>query len=269
MVEGTREALFRRAVLRSWVASAVALSFALACGGRSSRVSERGGEVADAGAPVATGGAEAAGGSATGGNGAIGGGAIGGSGTIGGSAGSMASGTGGADSTTGGAFGGAGRGGGGVGGIVDPPAERRWFPRGMRQLSGYEFARTLAYLLGTTPPTGKGRAETFLSSGGDPYDLEALDEMARAAVDELDAERLAAVLGCSALDEACKESAPRDFGLRAWRRPLADEEIGAFMDDPAAIDFAAGWARSTENPSARDAILAWVASEHFRLRSGP
>lgn len=131
-----------------------------------------------------------------------------------------------------------------VGCVDDPPAGARPLitvhrPEPLRRLSHVEYENTLRDLLGVPvpsldlpPDTGRSGLENDARALG-PSELllsryEAASRALAAAAVEDDA-RLAAVLGCSSWAtpteiEGCAASFVRDFGARAFRRPLEDDE---------------------------------------------
>ncbi|MCA9564207.1 MAG: DUF1592 domain-containing protein, partial [Myxococcales bacterium] len=141
--------------------------------------------------------------------------------------------------------------------------------RQIRRLTGYEYDATVQDLTGyqsslgqshTAP--GKGfpfptyaaqlTADEFMVTKW----LEAADII---AADML--ERLDQVAPCSGTERTCAESFIRQFGARAFRRPITDEEVTRYLDlyDYAAED---GYAEGI-----RDLVTAFLVSPYFVYRT--
>jgi hypothetical protein len=186
-------------------------------------------------------------GSATGGAGASGGasGAGGSKATTGGTgAGTSGAATGG--STTGGTGGSDSGGAGGSGGIVDPPEEQCAMETGdavrvgrtrLRRLTRSQFEHTVRDLLGATgtPAQGISPDETvgpFTSNAISPITellvqqhMEAAEDLAVAAKS-----RMAQISPCDlSSGEACAREFVTAFGLKAYRRPLEEAEVDAYV----------------------------------------
>ncbi|HET6281589.1 MAG TPA: DUF1592 domain-containing protein [Polyangia bacterium] len=142
----------------------------------------------------------------------------------------------------GGGPGGPGPGGGGPGGPgqgVDPGAPAHGQ---LRRLSPAQFVRSLEDLLGpvgTLPPIEAPPAGASLKAVGasltafSPLGIEQFEAATQAAVYPLfaDAKRRDALVGCApaAWDETCARSFLTGFGRRAWRRPLAPDEMTRYL----------------------------------------
>jgi len=116
-------------------------------------------------------------------------------------------------------------------------------PTGLHRLSRIEYDNTLADLLGDTTRSGFA---ALPEDTHDPFDndyatqlvsgalIAAVETLATGASARLalDPNRRNALVGCtpsSAGDRVCLESFVRGFGRRAFRRPLADEEVTAYL----------------------------------------
>jgi hypothetical protein len=114
----------------------------------------------------------------------------------------------------------------------------------LRRLSAVQFTRSLQDLLGPTGtlPTVEespasdglkaiGASITALSARG----VEQMEEATNTAVDVVfaDPARRDALIGCApaptAWDEACARTFVQNFGRRAWRRPLAPDEVTRYL----------------------------------------
>lgn len=144
-----------------------------------------------------------------------------------------------------------------------PTPSRLW------RLTYEQYDNTISALLGKTvhPTRELGFPAEPESSGwtNQANVLEAKEQMAslfaRAAA--LHARALAETLpACAASDGACLQKLLRDFGKRAWRRPLRDEEVQRYRElfDRTTAELDAGAARAT-------VVEAFLRSPHFLFRS--
>jgi hypothetical protein len=179
-------------------------------------------------------------------------GGSGGSKATGGAGGAGGAGTGGAStggSTTGGSGGTGGSGSdgaGGTGGIVDPPEEQCSMETGnairvgrtrLRRLTRTQFEHTVRDLLGATgsPAAGISPDETvgpFTSNAISPVtELLVQQHMEAAQALAVDAKaRMAELSPCDlATGETCVRQFVTSFGLKAYRRPLEQEEVDAHV----------------------------------------
>ncbi|HVU51826.1 MAG TPA: DUF1588 domain-containing protein [Polyangia bacterium] len=148
----------------------------------------------------------------------------------------------GATGATAGAAGGGGAA-SGAGGSAVAPMQLTVGATGIHRLSRIEYDNTLRDLLGDTTRPGFAKLPedvvdpfdndytTQLVSGALVGDVEALatDVSARALADPA---RKAALVGCAPsgpADQACMTSFVKSFGRRAFRRPLADDEVAAYV----------------------------------------
>lgn len=116
-------------------------------------------------------------------------------------------------------------------------------PTGLHRLSRIEYDNTLADLMGDSSRPGFA---VLPEDTNDPFDndyatqlvsgalIAALETLARDASARLlaDTPRRDALVGCTPTgpgDQACLESFVRRFGRRAFRRPLEDTEIAAYL----------------------------------------
>jgi hypothetical protein len=111
-------------------------------------------------------------------------------------------------------------------------------------LSAAQFGRSLQDLLGTTgalPAVEESLASASLKSIGasvtavSPRGVELFETATNAALDVVfaDPARTSALIGCTpaptAWDEACARTFLQTFGRRAWRRPLAADELTRYL----------------------------------------
>jgi hypothetical protein len=183
--------------------------------------------------------------------------------TNGGSGGTASTGAGSAGAAAGGAGGtsGNGTGGAGTGAVPSDCVAATPADPGLsysRRLTRTEYNNTVRELLGdATAPANAFPAEVLTFNAGTDYFgfdndpsvqsvpelladgyFAAAETLATAAV-----RNLATLVPCSARDRACGEEFVRSFGERAFRRPLASEEVARFMapfDAGMATDFASG-----------------------------
>jgi hypothetical protein len=127
-----------------------------------------------------------------------------------------------------------------------------------RRLTRTEYNNTVRELLGdTTAPANAFPAEVLTFNAGTDYfgfdndpSVQSVPELLAdgyfAAAEALAAaavQNLAMLVPCSARDRACGEQFVRSFGEKAFRRPLASDEVTRFMapfDAGMATDFASG-----------------------------
>ena len=136
-------------------------------------------------------------------------------------------------------------------------------PAPLRRITRFEYGRTIADLAGVDPATSLVLPPDEQTLGFDDIAtaysvsalhaaryLDAAEQVAAALV--ADPERLTAVAGCdpSAGDAGCLDAFVNAFGLRAWRRPLTDDERGALLQLYA----------DTAEPGTIDGISALVAA---------
>ena len=150
---------------------------------------------------------------------------------------------GGADPAAGaaGGVGGSGVGnGGGAGAPVVPGASNPAAP--LRRLSRLQYNNTVRDLLGdTTKPADRFQAEEVLGTFSGSAELARVSPIAadqyRSAAETLAAtavQNLSTLVSCKPTDttteEACAKAFITDFGLRAYRRPLTDDEVAGKLD---------------------------------------
>jgi hypothetical protein len=138
----------------------------------------------------------------------------------------------------------------------------------LRRLSHSEYANTIADLFPdfsvTIPELATEETIDGFSNHWDamqPSELlsEQYYAVALAVARNLDAERASALAGCA--DTSCAASFVTDFGLRAFRRPLSDQEVGRFVElveaGAAASDFTLG---------VQLAVMSFLQSPYFLYR---
>jgi hypothetical protein len=174
--------------------------------------------------------------------------------------------------TAGGAGGAAGMGnGGGAGAPVSAEPSLPAAP--LRRLSRLQYDNTVRDLLGdTSRPAGAFQSEQVLGTFSGSAALARVSPIAvdqyRGAAETLAAtavKNLAALVSCKPVDatteEACARTFITDFGLRAYRRPLTDDEIAGklalFRKVRALGDFSFG---------IQGVIAALLQSPHFLYR---
>lgn len=177
---------------------------------------------------------------------------------------------GGGDAGTGGAEGSGGSdGGAGEAGGVPGCEGGGLGPRSLRLLTRREYRNTVADLLGVEPPDvdvvpidpvvdgydNDAEAAVVTSRHVDAY-MAVAEQMAEEAV-ALDGPTL---IGCMPADPECDRSFVVEFGRRAFRRPLTDDEVEHYLSQFTAVegDFYEG---------AELAIRAMLVSPHFLYRS--
>jgi hypothetical protein len=100
----------------------------------------------------------------------------------------------------------------------------------MRRLTAYEYANTIEALFGASIDPGTDFPDTIISEGFRSYadanivSGSAADGIARAAEYVSSQVDVATLLGCSASEASCVPAFIDEFGKRAYRRPLSDEE---------------------------------------------
>jgi hypothetical protein len=161
--------------------------------------------------------------------------------------------------------------GGGAGAPVAPEASKPAAP--LRRLSRLQYNNTVRDLLGdTSRPADAFQAEDVLGTFSGSAALARVSPIAadqyRAAAETLAAtavKNLSALVSCKPVDAATEEACARtfiaDFGLRAYRRPLADDEVAGklalFRKVRALGDFTFG---------IQGVLAALLQSPHFLYR---
>ena len=187
-----------------------------------------------------------------------------GGGTSGGATtgGSSSSGTGGTSSPTGGTGGASGSPTGGTGGSTMPPdcSAPKLGGSPLRRLTRREYNNVVGALLGdTTRPADAfvpESAQSGFTNGAESTLLSSvvIDDFERAATalakEATKTEKLAALVGCdpsaAAGQDACAEAFIRDFGARAFRRPLEESQLVDYQALYASTKATAGFAVAIE-----------------------